>query len=245
VAGPPAGIEASLLPEDKIVADAQKDLGLAFNDAAVLRIALTHSSFAYQTGSNEFNEKLEFLGDSILGAAITDYIFHNFPEMQEGGLAKLRANLVRAETLADVARGLGLGSFLLIGKGAEQSGGRQNESILADCLEAVIGAVYLDQGYEIARKFVIDIFRQKVAEQGEQKELGDPKTTLQEMTMDRWSMLPIYHIVAQQGPAHRPMFSAAVSIHGQVVGRGAGTSKKKAEQVAAKEALKELSKREF
>jgi ribonuclease III len=234
-----------VLSEEKIVTDAQKALGLEFNDIGVLRIALTHSSFAYQTGSADFNEKLEFLGDSILGAAITEFIFHAFPEMKEGGLAKLRANLVRAEALADVARELDLGSFLLIGKGAEQSGGRHNESILADCLEAVIGAIYLDQGYDVARKFVIDIFREKVAEQGEQKELGDPKTTLQEMTMDRWAMLPSYEIVAQQGPAHRPMFSAVVSLRGQVVGRGAGTSKKKAEQVAAKEALKELSKREF
>ena len=232
-------------PHKKSVEQGQKTFGIKFNDEEMLRTALTHSSFAYEIGSADFNEKLEFLGDSVLGIIVTEFIFNEFPEFQEGGLAKLRANLVRAETLADVARELHLGDFVLIGRGAEQSGGRTNESILADCMEAVIGAVYLDQGFEITRTFVIDLFRDKIMAQGRQKELGDPKTTLQELTMERWSTLPDYKIVNQDGPAHKPLFSAAVSVKGQVYGRGVGTSKKRAQQLAAKEALKEISKLEY
>ncbi len=228
--------------DENKLADAQHALGVDFGDLEVLRISLTHSSFAYEVGSADFNEKLEFLGDSVLGLAITENIYENFPEMQEGGLAKLRANLVRAEMLADIAVELDLGQFMFIGKGAEISGGRKNDSILADCLEAVIGAIYLDRGYDIARDFVIRLFADKIREEGSQKELGDPKTNLQELTMDKWGTLPDYNIVAQEGPAHKPMFSAAVSIRGQVFGRGAGTSKKRAEQLAAKEALDEIYK---
>lgn len=231
------------MPEpEETVREAQEALAIKFNDEYLLRVALTHSSFAYEIGSPDFNEKLEFLGDSVLGIIVTEYIFHAFPEFQEGGLAKLRANLVRAETLAEVARELRLGDFVLIGRGAEQSGGRGNESILADCMEAIIGAIYIDQGFDVTRDFIIGLFRDKISVEAKAKELGDPKTTLQELTMERWSTLPDYKIVSQAGPAHRPMFSAAVEIRGQVFGRGAGTSKKRAEQLAAKEALKEISK---
>lgn len=233
------------MPIKKAVAEAQQAFSVKFKDENLLRMALTHSSFAYEVGSSEFNEKLEFLGDSVLGVAVTEFIYNRFPHMQEGGLAKLRANLVRAETLAELARDIDLGRFLLIGKGAEQSGGRKNESILADCLEAVIGAIYLDQGYEFSREFIINLFRAKILEEGRQKELGDPKTTLQELTMERWQVLPDYQITDQEGPAHRPMFSATVSVRGQVFGRGVGTSKKRAEQLSAKQALKELSKLEY
>lgn len=229
----------------EVLEAAQKALNIKFKDENLLRVALTHSSFAYEIGGAEFNEKMEFLGDSVLGIIVTEFIFHRFPQMQEGNLAKLRANLVKAETLADVAREMNLGSLLLIGKGAEASGGRENESILADCLEALIGAVYLDQGYEVTKKLVLELLEKKIFAEAEKKELGDPKTLLQEMTMDRWSVLPEYEITDQKGPAHRPIFQAEVYIHGQVFGKGVGTSKKKAEQLAAKEALKEISKLEF
>src|SRR3990170_3145655 len=138
-------------PHKKAVAAAQEAFGIKFHDENMLQVVLTHSSFAYEIGSADFNEKLEFLGDSVLGIVVTEFIFNAFPEFQEGGLAKLRANLVRAETLAEVARELRLGDFVLIGRGAEQSGGRGNESILADCMEAVIGAVHLDQGFEVTK----------------------------------------------------------------------------------------------
>lgn len=238
-------LEEGMTDQEKAVKEAQESLGVKFADEYLLQVALTHSSFAYEVGAADFNEKLEFLGDSVLGIVITEYIFHAFPKFQEGGLAKLRANLVRAETLAEVARDLRVGSFVLIGRGAEQSGGRDNESILADCMEAIIGAIYIDQGLEVTKKFLIELFRTRIEKQGQAKELGDPKTTLQELTMERWSMLPTYKIVAQDGPAHRPMFSAAVAVKGHVYGRGVGTSKKRAQQIAAKEALKEISKLEY
>lgn len=229
-----------LLDEQSLIEAAQVVLKITFSDIGLLRTAFTHSSYAYETGTSDFNEKLEFLGDSVLGLAITEHIYNRFPTMQEGGLAKLRANLVRAETLAVVATELSLGDFILMGKGAEQSGGRANTSILADCLEAVIGAIYLDQGFDVAGPFVIRLFEQKVADQGRQKEQGDPKTNLQEVTMDKWGTLPIYKISNQEGPAHNPMFSADVSVRGRILGRGVGTSKKRAEQLAAKEALAKM-----
>lgn len=228
--------------QKEAIKSAEQALKIQFKNKDVLQVALTHSSFAYEIGSNEFNEKLEFLGDSVLGVVITAFIYDNYPKLQEGGLAKLRANLVRAETLADVAGEIGIGDFILIGRGAEQSGGRRNASILADCVEAIIGAIFLDQGYAKTRDWVIELFRDRIAERGSQKELGDPKTTLQEVTMDKWSTLPDYDIVQEAGPAHRPSFSAAVSIKGTVYGRGNGRSKKQAEQVAAKEALEQLLK---
>lgn len=229
----------------EVLEKAQEVLKIKFNDLNLLRVALTHSSFAYEIGGAEFNEKLEFLGDSVLGIIVTEFIFHRFPQMQEGNLAKLRANLVKAETLAEVAVEIGLGSMLLIGRGAEASGGRENESILADCLEALIGAVYLDQGYKVTKELTLKLLEKKIFAEAQKKELGDPKTLLQEMTMNRWSVLPDYQITDQKGPAHRPIFQAEVLIHGQVFGKGVGTSKKKAEQLAAKEALKEISKLEF
>lgn len=219
---------------------AQAALGVRFKNPELLRLGLTHSSYAYETDTLEYNERLEFLGDSVLGLAITEYIYNRFPETPEGGLAKLRANLVRAETLAKVAGGLGLGEFISMGRGAEQSGGRRNLSILADCLEAVIGAIYLDQGFDIAGPFVIKLFEECIEEQAEREDQGDPKTNLQELTMEKWGTLPDYRIVDQHGPAHKPKFSATVSIRGKVLGRGFGTSKKRAEQLAAEEALKEI-----
>ncbi len=221
---------------------AQRRLEINFAHDTLLRTALTHSSFAYECGDCEFNERLEFLGDSVLGLAITEHIFNKFPEMQEGGLAKLRANLVRAETLAQVAQELGLGEFIFMGKGQEQSDGRQNASILADCLEAVIGAIYLDQGFAAAALFVLRLFEPKIQEHGNRKEQGDAKTNLQELTMEKWGVLPNYDIIDQEGPAHRRRFSAAVAVHGRIWGRGAGTSKKRAEQLAAEAALLAIAK---
>ncbi|HEB12554.1 MAG TPA: ribonuclease III [Actinobacteria bacterium] len=229
---------------EKAIESAEKALGINFIDKNLLRVALTHSSFAYEHGSGDFNEKLEFLGDSVLGVVVTEFIYKHYPEHQEGGLAKLRANLIRAETLAEVGRDLSIGDYVLIGKGAEQSGGRTNISIIADCLEAVIGAIYLDQDYETTKKIVIKLFYDRIIEQGKLKELGDPKTTLQEITMEKWSTLPDYALVKQEGPAHKPMFSAAVSVKGKVLGHGVGPSKKQAQQLAAKEALEEIAKQE-
>lgn len=227
------------------VAAAEKLLKIVFNEKELLRTALTHSSFAYETGSSEFNEKLEFLGDSILGMVVTEFIFRRYPKLAEGDLAKLRANLVQAEALAEVAAELGVGQVIMISKGAEQAGGRENISILADCLEALIGAIYLDQGYDPVKNFILTSMQEKILVQAARKELSDPKTNLQELTMERWGVLPEYKVVNQGGPAHNPVFSAEVFIKGKSFGHGMGRSKKKAEQIAAGEALKEMSKLEI
>ena len=227
------------------IAGAEAVINVTFVDKQLLRAALTHSSFAYETGTAEFNEKLEFLGDSVLGLVVTEYIFRRYPELVEGELAKLRANLVRAETLAAVAVELNIGRFIYISKGAEQAGGRENASILSDCLEAIIGAVYLDQGYEIVKIFILKTMEEKILVQAAQKEQSDPKSNLQELTMERWGVLPQYKIVNQGGPPHRPLFATEVFISGKKFGEGIGSSKKRAEQIAAGAALKEMSKLEF
>ncbi len=227
--------------KDVILLKAEEILGVTFKDITLLKTALTHSSYAYEH-KIEFNEKMEFLGDSVLGLSVTEFIFLRYPEFEEGDLAKLRANLVKAETLSDIAERLKLGEIVIISSGTEQAGGRTNRSILADCLEAIIGAIYLDQGYESAKKFVLKNLKDKIFKEAARKDLSDPKTILQELTMQEWSTLPQYKIVDQKGMAHNPTFSAEVFIDGKSYGRGAGKSKKKAEQVAAECALDELKK---
>lgn len=230
------------MDNDKIISRAEEILGVTFKDATLLRTALTHSSYAYEH-KVEFNEKMEFLGDSVLGLAVTEYIFLRFPEFEEGDLAKLRANLVKAETLNEIAIRLTLGDLVIISSGTDQAGGRENSSILADCLEAIIGAIYLDQGYESAKVFVLKNLEDRIFREAARKDLSDPKTILQELTMQERSILPTYRIVDQKGMAHNPTFSAEVYIEGKSYGSGVGKSKKKAEQVAAKVALEELAKK--
>lgn len=229
------------MDNDEIVSRAEEVLEVTFKDSTLLKTALTHSSFAYEN-KVEFNEKMEFLGDSVLGLAVTEFIFLRFPEFEEGDLAKLRANLVKAETLHEIAVRLQLGDLVIISSGTEQAGGRENSSILADCLEAIIGAIYLDQGYESAKIFVLRNLEDRVFREAARKDLSDPKTILQELTMQERSILPNYKIVDQKGMAHNPTFSAEVYIDGISYGSGVGKSKKKAEQMAATVALDRLEK---
>ena len=227
------------------VADVEKILNVGFKDKNLLRTALTHSSYAYENDSDNFNEKLEFLGDAVLGMVVTEYIYNQYPEMNEGQLAKLRAGLVNANILAELGRDLNIGKYIFISNGAEQTGGRINKSIMADCLEAIIGSIYLDRGYEIVKEFIINLMIDKIKAHAGKKILGDVKSTLQELTMAKWGALPEYKIDKQGGPAHEPVFKAEVLINGKVLGHGIGKSKKKAEKVAAGEALKEISKLEI
>lgn len=215
-------------------------LSLAFNDPKLLATALTHSSAVYEGDYHSDSERLEFLGDSVLGLIITERIYKRFPHLAEGDLAKMRANLVRAETLATVAARLGLGKFIFMSRGTQQAGGRHNESILSDCLEAVIGAAYLDQGFGVATGLVNSLFTDEIIDDIATHRLADAKTTLQELTMARWSVLPKYEVKKCSGPAHSPLFEAAVMVNDQVVGVGSGTSKKRAQQIAAGEALAAL-----
>jgi ribonuclease III len=203
--------------------------------AELLERALTHRSFAYENGGLPTNERLEFLGDSVLGLIVTDTLFRSHPDRAEGELAKLRAAVVNMRALAGVARGLDLGSYVRLGKGEEGTGGRDKASILADTLEAVIGAVYLDQGLVSADALVHRLFDGLIARAAAMGAGLDWKTSLQELTATLGLGVPEYH-VNESGPDHQKFFHAVVRIGGQIYGEGEGRSKKEAEQQAAEAA---------
>lgn len=215
-------------------------LAVHLDDLAVLDLALTHRSWAFEHGGVPTNERLEFLGDAVLGLVVTDEIYASHPGEQEGRLAKLRAASVRAESLAAVARGLSLGRFVKLGRGEAASGGADKDSILADVLEAIIGAVYVDQGFATAYDLVERLFSGRLIEVAGSHEALDYKTSLQELAASRYSATPRYE-VEDSGPDHAKTFAASVSIDGNLVGRGEGRSKKAAEQLAAREAHQALA----
>lgn len=228
---------------DQNIAQAEECLGIRFDNKALLKKALTHSSFAYEAGTGEkgIYERLEFLGDAVLSFVITDFIFHRFPKLNEGDLAKIRANLVNSQVLANLAQEIGLGEYIFLGKGAELTGGRARTSILADCFEAVLGAMYLDQGVEVAKEFILRRFKDLILEVAVAERLSDDKTALQEQAVSEFGVMPDYRIVKEEGPVHKRIFYSEVCISGKVWGKGKGYSKKKAELAAAKEALEALS----
>jgi len=197
--------------------------------------ALMHRSFAYENGGLPTNERLEFLGDSVLGLIVTDTLFRSYPDLPEGQLAKLRAAVVNMRALAGVARGLDLGAYVRLGKGEEGTGGRDKSSILADTLEAVIGAVYLDKGLSLADELVHRLFDPLIARAARLGAGLDWKTSLQELTAEMALGVPEYH-VEESGPDHQKFFRAFVRIGAQTYGQGEGRSKKEAEQQAAEAA---------
>jgi ribonuclease III len=201
----------------------------------LLERALTHRSFAYENGGLPTNERLEFLGDSVLGLIVTDTLFNEYPDLPEGQLAKLRAAVVNMRALAGVARGLHLGDYIRLGKGEEGTGGRDKSSILADTLEAVLGAVYLDQGLVEADALVHRLFDPVIARSARLGAGLDWKTSLQELTAAEILGVPEYH-VEESGPDHQKSFRASVRIAGRTYGEGEGRSKKEAEQQAAEAA---------
>ena len=203
--------------------------------AELLERALTHRSFVYENGGLPTNERLEFLGDSVLGLIVTDTLFREYPDLPEGQLAKLRAAVVNMRALAGVARGLQLGSYVRLGKGEEGTGGRDKSSILADTLEAVLGAVYLDRGLGEADALVHRLFDPVIARSARLGAGLDWKTSLQELTAAEIMGVPEYH-VEESGPDHQKSFRASVRIAGRTYGEGEGRSKKEAEQQAAEAA---------
>jgi ribonuclease-3 len=208
--------------------------------AELLERALTHRSFAYENGGLPTNERLEFLGDSVLGLIVTDTLFRGYPDLPEGQLAKLRAAVVNMRALAGVARGLHLGRYVRLGKGEEGTGGRDKSSILADTLEAVLGAVYMDSGLDEADALVHRLF-DPVIERSARLGAGlDWKTSLQELTAAEILGVPEYH-VDESGPDHQKSFRAEVRIGGRTYGEGEGHSKKEAEQQAAEAAWTSIS----
>ena len=217
-------------------------LDVHFDDPALLDQALVHRSWAFENGNVEPNERLEFLGDAVLALVVTDEIYHAHPAEQEGRLAKVRSAAVKTESLAEIARVLGLGRFIRLGRGEATSGGADKDSILADTLEAVIGAAYLDGGFAGAYDLVERLFAQRLLDLAERDAALDYKTSLQELTAARFEVLPRYE-VRDTGPDHEKTFTARVLVDGEVVGEGSGRSKKQAEQVAAREAYRTLVSR--
>lgn len=218
-------------------------LGVQFADPDIARISLTHRSFAFENGLTETNERLEFLGDAILGLVVTDVAFRRFPAMPEGELAKLRAATVNMTTLAEVARDLGLGELVLLGKGEEMTGGRDKASILADAMEAVLGAVFVDRGNEGAYECIQRLFEPRMESYVRGESGRDYKTSLQELASQDLGKLPDYKIT-ERGPDHEKQFTATVYLAGKAWGTGEGRSKKEAEQQAAQEAIEALSTRQ-
>ncbi len=214
-------------------------------DSELLTLALTHRSYAYENGGLEPNERLEFLGDSVLGLVITDHLYNEHPGLPEGQLAKLRASVVNMHALAGVARDLGeggLGAYLLLGRGEELTGGRDKASILGDGLEAMLGAIYLQHGIEVARTVIHRLFAPLLTEAPQLGAGLDWKTSLQELTAAAEMGVPEYR-VEEQGPDHRKEFSAFVAVGGDTMGTGSGRTKKDAEQKAAEIAWRALSER--
>ncbi|MEX2276034.1 MAG: ribonuclease III [Actinomycetota bacterium] len=215
-------------------------LGIAFRDAALREAALSHRSYAFEQGRDVTNERLEFLGDAVLGLVVTDLAFTRFPDLSEGQLAKLRAAIVNMQSLAEVARELELGSVLLLGRGEELSGGRDKASILADGLEAVLGAVYLDRGLTAARELIERLFWPRMEAYARGEGARDYKTILQELASQDLRELPEYQLT-DSGPDHEKEFTAVVYLAGTPWGSGRGRSKKEAEQQAAREAFEKLT----
>ncbi|MGR0318050.1 ribonuclease III [Agromyces sp. ZXT2-3] len=211
-------------------------------DPDLLLLALTHRSFAYENGGIPTNERLEFLGDSILGQAVTVKLFTDHPELDEGELAKRRASLVSSVALAEVARTIGLGPYIRLGRGETMTGGADKPSILADTVEAVIGAVYLSRGGEVATDLVLRLITPLMRDPDRFGAAMDPKTSLQEIAARRGAPAPVY-TVSESGPDHSKHFVATVTVGGLVSASGEGSSKKQAEMAAALEAWTTLNAR--
>jgi ribonuclease III len=220
-------------------AELARALGVQITPALLVR-ALTHRSYAYENDNPPTNERLEFLGDSVLGLVVTDTLYKRYPTLPEGQLAKLRAAVVQMKALADVARKLSLGSYVMLGRGEEVTGGRNKSSILADTLEAVIGAVYIDCGLAEASVLVHRLFDPVIDESAGLGAGLDWKTSLQELTAARMLGVPDYK-VEESGPDHQKSFRAVVIVGGRELGSGEGRSKKEAEQHAAETAWNTLN----
>jgi ribonuclease-3 len=226
VSGPAAGVD-----QQHVAAR----LGHRFGDPELLAQSLTHRSWCAEHPGVTSNERLEFLGDAVLGLVITERLFALHPDRAEGELSRMRSTLVSAETLADLAEELDLGRALFLGKGEDATGGRAKRSILADAMEAVIGAVHIDGGPDASRRFVLDLLAERIRRAPVEVEGRDHKTNLQELAARRFGRLPRYRIT-ERGPDHAKVFSAVVVFDGREYGRGEGRSKKQAEQAAARAA---------
>ncbi len=220
----------------------QEELGVNFKDQSLLQRALTHKSYLNEHPRKglEDNQRLEFLGDAVLDFVSGEWLYHRFPEATEGRLTRLRAALVRTETLADFAAGCRIGEGLLLGRGEEESGGRDRMANLCDAFEALVGALYLDQGMDAVRPFIYPRFSRAIEEILEGERDKDPKSLLQEWSQRRLGVTPVYHTISSSGPDHAKQFNVVVTIADRLYGEGTGPRKQVAAQMAAQRALEAL-----
>ncbi|MBI2430435.1 MAG: ribonuclease III [Candidatus Levybacteria bacterium] len=212
-----------------------------FKNPALFNQAFTHRSYLNETRKKvESNERLEFLGDSILSFVVSEHLFTRYPQFDEGTLTNLRSLLVNTKSLAESAKSLGFGDLLRLSRGEEESKGRQNQSLLADCFEAYVGALFLDQGLTVAQSFLEKTILQKIDIIITKKTLKDPKSLLQEYVQSQKLISPIYKVVNEEGPAHAKIFTVGVYVEEKLAGRGVGKSKQEAEEQAASAALEKL-----
>jgi ribonuclease-3 len=213
----------------------QKIVGYRFKKKIHLELALTHKSYAAATGSDEFNERMEFLGDSILSAVVADYLYRKHPDRDEGRLSQLKSTIVSKESLAKWAKTIGLGDHMLISVGEEANGGRERDSLMADTLEALIASMYLDGGFEPPQKFI-----NKYLAKQKRICVNDPKSKLQEVVQSKHQTLPDYRVLGESGPDHEKVFKIGVYLQKKLLGVGEGRCKKEAQQSAARKALRTL-----
>jgi ribonuclease-3 len=224
----------------------EKKIGYSFKKTSLIQQALTHKSFAKELpeDSEVYNERLEFLGDSVLELVISEYLYKTYPRYSESELSKIKAYAVQEATLADSAEKLDIGSHLLLGKGEEGSGGRKKPSLLANAFEALIAAMYLDGGLRNTRTFILKSLKRKIHTLIEKNLVFDFKTHFQENVQEKFSVLPKYRIKKEEGPEHMKTFEVEVFINTDLYGTGRGKSKKEAEQKAARQGLRKILKKE-
>lgn len=228
----------------KDIADLEKQIGYLFKNKELLIEALTHRSFSHENPDKAptCNERLEFLGDSVLGFVVVEYLFLSKSKFSESVMAKSKSYLVKESVLFEIASSIALGKYLRLGKGEEATGGRTKSSLLADAIEAVLGAVYLDGGYRKAKELILTLFKEKIDIILSSGEFHDFKTELQEKTQLLFSTIPEYKVIKQEGKEHKKIFTVGVYVAGEMFGTGCGKSKKEAETLAAKKGLLKLQK---
>ena len=216
-------------------------LGVKIEDLNLLNLAFTHRSFAHECPVvTDNNERLEFLGDSILGLSVSNWLFVNLPAKHEGDFSRIKSAVVSEDSLFQVAQKLGVGDVLLVGKGEGHSGGRKKKAILSDCMEAIFGCVYIDQGFECAKQLIEKLMVPQIYAFLDHKIVRDYKTAIQEYCQKSWKKVPIYTLERTEGPDHSRTFYVSVNLNGKVFGPAAGKNKKTAQQAAAKIAFEQL-----
>lgn len=239
-----ATIETLVRENREKLEELQSRIGYRFKDLPLLQRALVHSSFAFeQMKYDRHNETQEFLGDAVLDLAVGYILFTRFPDMREGDLTKIRAVLVNEAGLAEMARTINLGEYLLLGHGEDSSNGREKPSILSCAYEALVGGIFLDGGYDAALSFVQKWFEPLIDKRRKTLEMADTKSALQERLQEKFSAGPEYVLESEEGPAHARIFTVSVRFEDKILGRGTASSKKEAEQKAAREALENLESR--